>query len=173
MVRSSSSILFFKIHEETGDWEMYHEMKDMRGNIYFIRGNIRIQVCTDQYIYFFKIDKETFEPTLENVMYNNMECSVMMFGARVRFGVTFKSNQSGFTIFSRKYYHNFKVTVDGASREGAKGVCLKSKNKYVIAHGLKLTIYDQHTFKEEKAFKASGNGNEKVEILHMVVADDD
>ena len=72
MVRSSSSILFFKINEENGFWEQYEELKDMRGNIYFIRGNIRIQVCTDEYVYFYMIDKETFMPTLENVMYNNM-----------------------------------------------------------------------------------------------------
>ena len=31
VVRSSSSILFFKINPETGKWEMYHEKKDMRG----------------------------------------------------------------------------------------------------------------------------------------------
>jgi hypothetical protein len=72
VVRSSSSILFFKINEENGFWEQYEELKDMRGNIYFIRGNIRIQVCTDEYVYFYMIDKETFMPTLENVMYNNM-----------------------------------------------------------------------------------------------------
>lgn len=71
------------------------------------------------------IDKETFEPTLENVMYNNMNCSVMMFGAKVRFGVTYKANQPGFTIYSRKFYHNFKVTVTGKNHDGAKGVNLK------------------------------------------------
>ena len=174
VVRSSSSILFFKISEETGEWEMYNEMKDMRGNIYFIKGNIRIQVCTDLYIYFYMIDKETFEPTLENVMYNNMECSVMMFGSKVRFGVTFKSNQSGFTIYSRKYYHNFKVTVDDTNHEGAKGVALKSMNKYIIAQGLQMTIYDQHTFQMHKSIKAPGNQNDgEIEILHMIVSHDD
>ena len=44
----------------------------MRGQIYFIKGNIRIQVTTDDKIYFFLIDKETFMPKLENVMYNFM-----------------------------------------------------------------------------------------------------
>jgi hypothetical protein len=32
----------------------------MRGQIYFIRGNVRIQIITDEKIYFFLIDKETF-----------------------------------------------------------------------------------------------------------------
>ena len=94
------------------------------------------------------INKETFEPTLENVMYNNMDCSVMMFGAKVRFGVTYKSNQPDFTIYSRKYYHNFKVTVDDKSHEGARGVSLKSMNQYIISQGIQLTIYDEYTFKQ-------------------------
>lgn len=149
VVRSSSSILFFKINAETGLWEQYEELKDMRGNIYFIRGNIRIQVCTDDFIYFYMIDKETFQPSLENVMYNNMNCSVMMFGAKVRFGVTFKANQPDFTIYSRKYYHNFKVAVDATNHEGAMGASLKSLKRYVVAHGITLTVYDQHTFKNE------------------------
>ena len=42
VVRSSSSILFFKIDQESGLWEQYQELTDMRGNIYFIKGNIRI-----------------------------------------------------------------------------------------------------------------------------------
>lgn len=42
VVRSSSSILFFKIDPESGLWEQYKELTDMRGNIYFIKGNIRI-----------------------------------------------------------------------------------------------------------------------------------
>jgi len=57
IVRSSSSILFFKIDEETRKWTKYCEKKDMRGQIYFIRGNVRIQIITDEKIYFFLIDK--------------------------------------------------------------------------------------------------------------------
>jgi hypothetical protein len=45
---------------------MYKEFKNMRGQIYFIKGNIRIQVVTDTKIYFFLVDKKTFEPKLEN-----------------------------------------------------------------------------------------------------------
>ena len=41
IVRSSSSILFFKINPECGEWEQYHQIKNMRGQIYFIKGNIR------------------------------------------------------------------------------------------------------------------------------------
>jgi len=68
----------------------------MRGQIFFIRGNVRIQVATDSKIYFYLIDKDTMEPHLENVMYNFMNCSQMMFGAKVRYGITYKANQPGF-----------------------------------------------------------------------------
>lgn len=64
----------------------------MRGQIYFIRGNVRIQIITDEKIYFFLIDKKSFEPELENVMYNYMNCAVMMFGPLVRFAITYKTN---------------------------------------------------------------------------------
>lgn len=72
VVRSSSSILFFKIDDETGLWKEYHRFPKMRGQIYFIRGNIRIQVTTDEMIYFYLIDKETLIPELENCMANYM-----------------------------------------------------------------------------------------------------
>ena len=75
VTRSSSSILFFKIDPETKLWTEYEKFDNMRGQIYFIKGNIRIQVTTDDKIYFFLIDKETFMPKLENVMYNFMQCS--------------------------------------------------------------------------------------------------
>ena len=93
----------------------------MRGQIYFIRGNKRIQVTTDEKIYFYLIDKETFMPKLENVMFNFMNCSQMMFGALVRYGITFKTNQPGFQVYTRKYFHNFKVAVTTENFEGAVG----------------------------------------------------
>ena len=92
------------------------------------------------------IDKETFEPTLENVMYNNMNCSVMMFGAKVRFGVTYKANQPGFTIYSRKFYHNFKVTIDDKNYGGAMGQNLASLDAYVITHKDTITIIENTDF---------------------------
>jgi len=98
ITRSSSSILFFKINKIEDEktivrkWEKYHQFDNMRGQIYFIKGNIRIQVTTDDKIYFFLIDPETYIPKLENVMFNFMQCSQMMFGKRVRYGITYKTN---------------------------------------------------------------------------------
>lgn len=99
----------------------------------------------------------------------------MMFGARVRFGVTFKANQPGFTIYTRKYYHNFKVTVTAKNHDGAKGVNLKSQHKYIIAEGLTAIIYDEATFEEVSRFtvpaKEDDNEDEALEILYMVASE--
>jgi hypothetical protein len=119
IVRSSSSILFFKVSKETGLWTQYKRIDKMRGEIYFIKGNVRIQITTDRKIYFYLIDQETCEPTLENVMYNYMNCSQMMFGPRVRSSIVFKQSQIGFSIYQRKMFHNFKVTISDKNYEGA------------------------------------------------------
>lgn len=62
----------------------------MRGQLFFTKGNVRIQVTTDDRIYFFLIDNETLMPSLENVMFNFMGASQMIIGSKVRFCVTFK-----------------------------------------------------------------------------------
>lgn len=64
----------------------------MRGFIYYIKGNIRIQITTDELVYFYLIDKDTLMPNLENVMYNFMGCNQLMFGSRVRYGISYKQN---------------------------------------------------------------------------------
>ena len=143
VVRSSSSILFFKIDPETMLWKQYHKLENKRGQIYFIKGNVRIQVTTDEMIYFYLIDKETFEPTEENRMFNFMSCSQLMFGAKVRYGISYKTNQPGFTVFTRKYYHNFKVATTQQNFEGAKGANLSSMGAYIMAEQNKIGIYDE------------------------------
>jgi hypothetical protein len=55
-------------------WELIHTVK-IRGSIYYIKDTDRFQVTTEDYIYFYLIDLDTFEPTLENVMNNFMGCS--------------------------------------------------------------------------------------------------
>lgn len=92
IVRSSSSILFFKIDPETNLWTEYFKIRKMRGNIFFVKGNIRFQITTDDKVYFYLIDKNTLMPQLENVMYNFINCSQMMFGSLVRYCITFKTN---------------------------------------------------------------------------------
>lgn len=59
IARSSSRILFFKIivEEETGDrnWTLYDTIS-LRGFIFYMKGNDRIQITTDKLVYFYGID---------------------------------------------------------------------------------------------------------------------
>ena len=114
VARSSSDILFFRIveDEETGErlWKQYHVIP-ARGFIYYIKGNVRIQITTDDKIFFYLIDKKSLRPTLENVMFNYMGCNHLMFGSKVRYGISYKTNQRSFQIYRRAYWHNFKVPI--------------------------------------------------------------
>jgi hypothetical protein len=121
-IRSSGKVLFFKQVwnelEEHLEWQLYHTI-NVRGFIYFIRGNVRIQVTTDQLIYFYLIDPVTYMPSLENVMYNYMMCNQMMIGALRRYSITYKTNERSFDIYQRKYMHNLRVCVDNGNFEGS------------------------------------------------------
>ena len=55
-------------------WKQFFSLQH-KGFLFFIKGNIRIQITTDEKIYFYLIDPDTLEPKLENVMYNYMDCN--------------------------------------------------------------------------------------------------
>jgi hypothetical protein len=174
-VRSSGSILFYKIDPTTKLWTKYHTLDKMRGQIYFIKGNVRIQIVTDEFIYFFLINETTFMPELENVMGNFMQGSQMMFGPKVRFSITYKANQPGFQIFRRKYFHNFKVRLTDYNNEGSKGLNLPSMKKYIMSdiHEGKprLGLYNE-SFKCEQFWKVPIKSAD-IEILYLAVSKDD
>jgi len=87
-------------------------------------------------------------PILENVMFNFMTCNQMMFGSKVRYSVTYKTNQKSFDIYRRKYWHDFKVPVSNENLEGSIGLELKSMNCYLVSKIDKVIIYNSNTFKE-------------------------
>lgn len=90
---TSDMVSLYQIVKDEEDgirrWELYHSVVK-RGFLYFIKGNVRIQIITDEKIFFYTMDKETLLPTLENVMYNYMDCVQMMIGPKVRYCVTYK-----------------------------------------------------------------------------------
>lgn len=65
-------------------------------------------------------------PVLENVMFNYMNCQMMMFGPKVKYSVTYKTNQKSFNVFRRKTSHDFRVTVVKNNFEGSKGIDMAS-----------------------------------------------
>ena len=148
--RSSDEILFFKIkvNDITGrrEWKQYNSIH-IRGFIYYIKGNVRIQITTDEKIFFYLIDEETCEPILENVMYNYMSCSTMMFGSRVRYGITYKINDKSFNIYRRKYEHEYMVNVRSENLEGAKALEIKSMNLFLVTKVDRVVMYDSTSYK--------------------------
>jgi hypothetical protein len=67
VIKSSGKILFMKMEYNEvlmrKQWKLYKEF-EIRGFIYHIKGNIRLQVTADDKIYFFLIDQETLDVTL-------------------------------------------------------------------------------------------------------------
>jgi len=129
---------------------------------------------TDEKIYFILIDKDTLMPTVENVMYNFMNCSQMMFGKMVRYGITYKTSQIGFTVYTRKSFHNYKVTITSENFEGAVGANLSSMGKYAVARKLQLCIHDAITFDKLQEISVPNEaGLEGLETLYMTVSKDE
>lgn len=96
----------------------------------------------------------------------------MMFGTRVRYGISFKINQPGFMIYTRKYYHNFKVTINNQNHEGALGANIKKQGWYVMGKGSTVGIYDQEKFHCRQEFKAPAN-NDECQVLFITTNRDD
>lgn len=132
-------------------------------------------MTTDEKIYFYIIDKVTLEPRLENVMYNFMGCSQMMFGPKVRYSITYKANEPNFTIYTRKYFHNFKVAINAENYEGALGGDLGRSQEYLLAEKRRLCVYDNASFERKyqmplPTHPAGGHSAHDLEILYMGVS---
>jgi len=101
-------------------------------------------------------------------MYNFMQCSSLMFGARVKYGIAFKSSEKDYKVFTRKSYHNFKVCIDDKSYEGAVGLELNSIKSFALADGLNLGIYDQENFGNIKKWEVDVTHKEEgTQILFL------
>ena len=149
ITRSSSRIFFFKQVKDkekgTTSWQLYDQLKH-RGFIYFIKGNIRIQVTCDTTIYFYLIDRTSLRPIKENAMFNQICCDQMMFGRRVRYCITYKTNERSFDVFTRKNEHNLKVCIDNEKREGAKLLNFAESGIFLATAVNKAVIYDSSTY---------------------------
>ena len=75
-------------------------------------------------------------------MGNYMHCNQMMIGAAKRFSVTYTSNQNQFDIFTRKYMHNFRVTVDATNFESQIALEISSSNIVLVSLINKIILFD-------------------------------
>lgn len=112
----------------------------MRGTVYFMRGNVRFQITTEERVYFYLISRETLEPQLENVMGNYLGCSNLLFGARVRYGVAFKASEPGIQVHRRRLFHNFKVCLH--QEPSGEAVCdeLRSLKQFIVGRQRRVQI---------------------------------
>jgi hypothetical protein len=81
-------------------------------------------------------------------MFNYMNCTQMMFGSKVKYGIAYKNFQRSFVIYRRKYLHNFKVNVVDENLEGSKGLELKSMDIFLCSKIDKVVMYDSLNFEE-------------------------
>mmetsp|Transcript_11928 Transcript_11928/g.18406 ORF Transcript_11928/g.18406 Transcript_11928/m.18406 type:complete len:121 (-) Transcript_11928:472-834(-) len=119
---------------------------DIRGFIFYTKGNVRIQVTTTEWIYFYLIDPETFDPVLENVMKNYLNCSQMMFGSNVQECITYKFNQKSFDIHRRKCQHDIRVNVVKENFSGSWGLPVECINAFLVSHEDKIRFFDVNTY---------------------------
>jgi hypothetical protein len=87
-------------------------------------------------------------PVLENVMYNYMRCSQMMFGSRVKYGITYKTNERGFDVYRRKYQHNLQSIVDHQNFEGCKSLEVTTSNFFLVSLKDHVIMFDIDTFQQ-------------------------
>lgn len=81
-------------------------------------------------------------------MYNYMGCNQCMFGSKVRYCVTYKTNQKSFDIYRRRCWHDFKVPITEENLEGSLGMELETMDTFLVTKIDKVIMYDSTTFKE-------------------------
>ena len=83
-------------------------------------------------------------------MYNHMQCSSLIFGSKVRYGLTYKTNTKGFDIYTRKYEHDFKVNVASENLEKCHGISVDTLGRILVSKTDHIAVYDIETYKEMK-----------------------
>ena len=81
-------------------------------------------------------------PKLENVMYNFMNCSQMMFGSKVKYGITYKPNQKSFDVYRRKFKHDIYSQVNNENFEGCKAIEMHSLGIFLVTKVDKILLFD-------------------------------
>ena len=69
-----------------------------------------------------------------------------MFGSKVRYGITFKTNQRSFDIYRRKFEHDFRVNLVQKNLDGSRGLPIESMNAFLVSKKNLVFFYDVDTF---------------------------
>lgn len=73
----------------------------------------------------------------------------MMFGSRVRYGITYKATNKSFEVYKRKFQHNFKVTILEENLQGSKGIEFEKLGIFFITKTDKVVQYKTETYEED------------------------
>lgn len=77
----------------------------------YTTGDYRFQMIFDTKIRYYKLEyvNGSFQPVLENTMYNVMKCNQLLLSNNGYFAVSFKLDQDNMYVYQRKYMHSFIV----------------------------------------------------------------
>jgi len=147
----------------------YHELNH-RGFIYVIKGKNELTVTESEKIYFYSIDSETLMPHLENVMFNYLSCSKLLFGARGFYCISYQEGQRSYTVHRRKYDHDLKIQVSDLNFEGSQGIELRKHNLFLVSQKDRIIFYNSKTFKIEKELQIESiETNEREKNMILVI----
>lgn len=70
----------------------------------------------------------------------------MMFGSKVKYGITYKTNQKSFDVYRRRFIHNFQNQVTDVNLEGSMGLDLPSMKAFAVTQIDKVFLYSSEKF---------------------------
>jgi len=79
-----------------------------------------------------------------------MQCSSLIFGSKVKYGITYKTNTKGFDVYSRKYEHDFKVNVKSENLERSMGISVDTLGRCLVSKIDHIAVYDIENYEEKK-----------------------
>lgn len=112
---------------------------------------------------------------VETIVRNDINCSMIICGPKVKFFVAYKQNQKSLDVFMRKYEHNFMASINNNDFEGCTGIELPKKGLIFVSHHDKVLILDNSSMKFKcklpiKLLKS--DSRERTEVLSMTASDD-
>ena len=179
ITRSSTVVQFYKqvwdAKEKYYEWDCVSEIEST-GFISSNRKGNNFYITEDEFIYFYTIDGDTLKPTLQNVMFNFMQCSILIIGEQGRFALTYKANQSNLLKFEKKMDHDFCVRVNDEDFENSSGLNMIDNDCVIICKPKgEILIVDQNTYKLNNKIQLpleKSDSREEIEVLSVAVSHD-
>jgi hypothetical protein len=84
----------------------------------------------------------TYMPELDDVMYNYMKSSNLIFGRKLKYCCSYKINHRGVDIYSRKYENCFKGRINTENFSNSIIIESKKLNSILVSKKDKIQIFD-------------------------------